>query len=95
MISKNKEICGHCLIVHILQSKKYVFLKKKKSEVKNRQGAVSQILSPAKAPASGSYTALPRQPSLLLSSDLYLNLQKVFFPCENTRISPHLGAHLS
>lgn len=72
--------------------------KKKKIEAKNRLGAVRQIPSPAKAAAPGSYAALPVQPSLLLSSELYSNLQNVFFSCRNTRISPHpphLGAHLS
>lgn len=75
-----------------------IFCKKKKEakEAKNRLDVVSQILSLAKAPAPGSYAALLMQPSLLLSSDLYLNLQKVFFSFKNTRISPpHLGAHLS
>lgn len=70
----------------------------KKIEAKNRLGAVRQIPSPAKAAAPGSYAALPVQPSLLLSSELYSNLQNVFFSCRNTRISPHpphLGAHLS
>lgn len=70
----------------------------KKIEAKNRLGAVSQLPSPAKAPAPGSFAALPVQPSLLLSSELYSNLQNVFFSCKNTRISPrppHLGAHLS
>lgn len=97
MISNNKEIRGHCLITHILREKKET-PKKKKKEAKNRLGAVSQILSPAKAPAPGSYAALAMQPSLLLSSEFYSNLQNVFFPCKNTRISPrppHLGAHLS
>lgn len=97
MISNNKEIRGHCLITRILHEKKET-QKKKKIEAKNRLGAVRQIPSPAKAAAPGSYAALPVQPSLLLSSELYSNLQNVFFSCRNTRISPHpphLGAHLS
>lgn len=48
---------------------------------------MSQILSPAKAPASGSYAASPMLLSLLLSSDLYLNLQKVFFSCKKLQES--------
>lgn len=87
MISNNKEIRGHCLITHILQEKKET---PKKIEAKNRLGAVSQIPSPAKAPAPGSYAALPVQPSLLLSSELYSNLQNVFFSCKKYKnLPPH------